>query len=48
MIIKEKQIKQLKRDTKEKLLEILYIIEDELGYKCKKISNTIDYLQDNE
>lgn len=45
MILTKKQIDDLSFDTCEQLLSVLYLIEDQLGYKCKRISNTIDYLQ---
>lgn len=45
MILTEKQLSSLSKDSIEKLLIVLYEIEDELGYKCKKVSKTIDYIQ---
>lgn len=45
MILTEAQIKKLSLKTKDKLLDALYLIEDELNYKSKKVSKTIDYLQ---
>lgn len=45
MILTEAQIKKLSLKTKDKLLDALYLIEDELNYKSKKISKTIDFLQ---
>jgi hypothetical protein len=46
MILTKKQINDLPYDTCEQLLDILYIIEDQLSYKCKSVSATINYLQD--
>ena len=46
MVLTKKQIENLPYDTCEQLLDLLYIIEDQLNYKCKKISNTINYLQE--
>lgn len=46
MILTKKQIDDLPYDTCLQLLDVLYIIEDQLGYKCKKVTNTINYLQD--
>ena len=46
MILTKKQIDDLPYDTCEQLLDVLYIIEDQLDYKCKKVSATINYLQD--
>ena len=46
MILTKKQIDDLPFDTCEDLLYLLYTIEDQLGYNCKKVSNTINYLQD--
>lgn len=45
MILTKKQIDELPFDTCEQLLDILYIIEDQLDYKCKSVSATINYLQ---
>lgn len=38
-------IDNLTTQTQEELLGVLYHIEDNLGYKCKSVSSTIDYLQ---
>lgn len=46
MILTKKQIDELPFDTCQQLLDVLYIIEDQLDYKCKKVSETINYLQD--
>ena len=46
MILTKKQINDLPYDTCEQLLHVLYIIEDQLNYKCKSVSKTINYLQD--
>lgn len=46
MILTKKQIDDLPYDTCEDLLHLLYIIEDQLDYNCKKVSNTINYLQE--
>lgn len=45
-ILSEKQINELSSKTRNKLLDVLYAIEDELCYNCKKVSNTINYLQE--
>lgn len=45
MIITKKQIDSLSKATRMELLFTLYRIEDELGYNCKSISKTINYLQ---
>ena len=45
MILTEKQLGSLSKDSIEKLIMVLYKIEDELDYKCKKVSKTIDYIQ---
>ena len=47
MILSERQIAQLDKQTREKLLLVLYTIEDELQYKCKNVSKTINYIQQN-
>lgn len=47
LILTEKQLNSLPSDTSCDLLHILYAIEDQLDYKCKKVSNTINYLQDH-
>lgn len=46
MLFTEKQLDELPFDTCEDLLHLLYTIEDQLGYKCKRVSKTINYLQD--
>lgn len=46
MILTKKQIDNLPYDTCEQLLDVLYIVEDQLDYKCKRVSATINYLQD--
>lgn len=38
-------IDNLTTQTQEELLGVLYHIEDNLGYECKSVSSTIDYLQ---
>lgn len=38
-------IDNLSTKNQEELLDVLYHIEDNLGYKCKSVSSTIDYLQ---
>lgn len=48
MIIAKKQIDSLSKSAKMELLFTLYEIEDELGYNCKSISKTINYLQKGE
>lgn len=44
-ILDENELRSLSSETKSDLLDILYRIEDELQYKNKKITNTIDFLQ---
>ena len=44
-ILNEKEIQELSEETKLDLYYILLQIEDELQYKNKKVTNTIDYLQ---
>lgn len=46
-IISTKDLQQLSSTTKTDLYYILLTIEDELQYKNKKITNTIDFLQNN-
>ena len=46
-IISTKDLQQLSNKTKTDLYYILLTIEDELQYKNKKITNTIDFLQNN-
>ena len=38
-------IDNLMTQNQEDLLNVLYRIEDDLGYKCKSVSSTINYLQ---
>ena len=38
-------IDNLMTQNQEDLLQVLYRIEDDLGYKCKSVSSAIDYLQ---
>jgi hypothetical protein len=45
MILTLYQLNTLSAKTRAELLDTLYKVEDELEYKCKKVSNTIDYLQ---
>lgn len=45
MTITKKQIDSLSEATRLEMLFTLYRIEDELEYKCKSISKTINYLQ---
>ena len=45
MILTKKQLSQLRKETMDELLYILYSIEDQLGYECKNISQTINYIQ---
>lgn len=44
-ILNENELNSLSSETKSDLLDILYRIEDELQYNCKKVTNTIDFLQ---
>ena len=46
MILTKKQLNKITQKNKEELLMILYSIEDNLDYKCKNISKTINYIQD--
>ena len=39
-------LNELTNDTKEELLNTLYHIEDQMSYKCKSVSKTIDTLQE--
>lgn len=36
---------ELNEETKRELLDVLYHVEDQMCYKCKSVSKTIDYLQ---
>lgn len=47
MIFSENELLDLSRDIKIELLDILYCVENELCYKNKKVSKTIDWLQEN-
>lgn len=44
-ILNENELNNLSSETKSELLYLLYKIEDELQYNCKKVTNTIDFLQ---
>ena len=46
MILTLYQLNSLSKMTRAELLDVLYKVEDELEYKCKKVSKTIDYLQE--
>ena len=46
MMLSKKQLQELSQETREELLMVLYSIEDELCYKCKNVTNTIEYIQD--
>lgn len=46
MILNKKQLNELSEDTRSDLLSVLWAIEDELQYKCKKVTKTIDYLEE--
>lgn len=46
MILSKEQIAELSENTRSDLLEVLWIIEDELQYECKDITETINYLQE--
>lgn len=46
MILNKKQLNELSEDTRSDLLSVLWVIEDELQYKCKKVTKTIDYLEE--
>lgn len=48
MILDKEQLKQLSVKTRSDLLMVLYGIEDELDYECEDISETINYLQEEE
>lgn len=45
MILTKKQLSQLRKQTIDELLSILYTIEDQLCYECKNVSQTINYIQ---
>lgn len=45
MILTKRQLSQLKKETIDELLYILYSIEDQLCYECKNVSQTINYIQ---
>lgn len=40
-------LEELTKATKEELLNTLYHVEDEMGYKCKSVSGVIDTLQND-
>lgn len=46
LILTERQIEQLRKQTRIDLLTLLYQVEDDLQYKSKSVSKTIDYLQE--
>lgn len=46
MILNEEQIAELSENTRSDLLEVLWVIEDELQYECEDITETINYLQE--
>jgi hypothetical protein len=46
MLLTENQIGQLRKQTRIDLLTLLYQVEDDLQYKSKSVSKTIDYLQE--
>lgn len=46
MILSERQIEQLRKQTRIDLLMLLYQVEDDLQYKSKSVTRTIDYLQE--
>ena len=48
MILDKEKLKQLSGKTRSDLLMVLYGIEDELDYECEDISETINYLQEEE
>ena len=39
-------LEELTRSTKGQLLDTLYHVEDQMMYKCKSVSRTIDLLQE--
>lgn len=45
MILTKKQLSELRKETIDELLNILYTIENQLCYKCKNVSKTINYIQ---
>lgn len=45
MLLNKKQILKLTKETRTELLFTLYKVEDELGYECKDVTKTINYLQ---
>ena len=46
MILSKEQIAELSENTRSDLLEVLWIIEDELQYECEDVTETINYLQE--
>ena len=46
-ILDEKELQELSGKTKTDLYYVLLQIEDELQYKNKKVTNTINWLQEN-
>ena len=46
MVLTKAQIGQLPKITRQKLLDILLIIEDQLQYECSDVTETIEYLYD--
>jgi hypothetical protein len=46
LILSERQIEQLRKQTRIDLLMLLYQVEDDLQYKSKSVTRTIDYLQE--
>ncbi len=46
-IVMELGLDKIKRETADKLLDVLYVMEDEQCYKVKKVSQAINYLQNN-
>lgn len=46
-ILNENELNQLSEKTKTDLYYLLLDIEEQLQYKNKEVTNTIDYLQNN-
>ena len=45
LMLSKKQLSKLSEKQLEDLLIVLYSIEDTLDYKCKNVSDTINYIQ---